>query len=327
MRRDRHRGGLRQRGDLLQFEHAAAVLHVRHEDIDRARGHVRVEALEAVDGLAAGGRHARGAVDGGQVFERARRGHFLEPEQVERLQAAGQIQAALQIEVAVCVDQEVRLRANSAAHRGGALNAQPGELLQPGRVGAPGHAVEGRQLDGVEAGPHRAFGHLCKAGWRTVLGGAVDVGVVANARVEAAAEQVIRGDAGDLAADVPEALFQAAQGDGGHAAAARDLRLGRHARSLDVEDAAALEQLEEPADQGDLGVVGAAVRGIANAGDARAGAEAREEPIAAPIDVHAEDFQAGDGDAGRARVGRRRRQRGRDQGLQQLPPLRLAHLE
>src|SRR4029078_4640099 len=99
---------------------------------------------------------------------------------------------------------------------GGTGDTALGELFHARAVAQVArHFVEGGELNGVEAGFNCLGGHLGEAFGRAGIGRAVDVGVIADARLDAAAEQVVGGDAMDFTADVPQAVFERAGGDGG----------------------------------------------------------------------------------------------------------------
>src|SRR5207249_2682689 len=143
-------------------------------------------------------------------------------------------------------DQQIRSWADRPPHRGGAGDPEPRELLNAGAVTEVArHFVERRELHRVEAGFHGFLSHAREAVGRTRLSRPVDIGIVADTRLDAAAKQVVRRNGVDFAANVPQTLFQGARGYRGRRAAARDLRLHRTAEPLDIINASAFQQVEE----------------------------------------------------------------------------------
>ncbi len=117
MRGDGNAGALRQGGDLFQFQDAAAIFHVGHDDIHGSGLDIWVEALHAVAGLAPSSGHSGGLIDGGEVIQGLGGGDFFQPEEIERLEAARQLQAVLPVEMAVHIDEQIAVGSDHAAKR------------------------------------------------------------------------------------------------------------------------------------------------------------------------------------------------------------------
>src|SRR5579885_2149978 len=73
---------------------------------------------------------------------------------------------------------------------GGAIQAKLHEVLDAGGIlKSLGHAIEGGQFHGVETRPDGFFGHGSEARGGAVIGGAIDVGVIADAGAEGSADR------------------------------------------------------------------------------------------------------------------------------------------
>ena len=202
--------------------------------------------------------------------------------------------------MAVHVDEQVALRADHAADGGGAIQAEFANSSILAAIGKPrGHAVEGRQFDGVETGGDGLFGHGGESGRRAVHGGAVDVGVIANAVVQSV-RPAVRGRARRIAlprmsqrhcsmplsataAEVPFSLISVLHL---RRAATRYRRCCAPSAVRKSGAAASPPCSSLPCEASPIPV---------NAG---AGAQARQHPIAAMVHLHLEDVQIGNGDPG-----------------------------
>src|SRR5439155_4138483 len=181
-------------------------------------------------------------IDARQVLDWGGRRHLLEPEQLERLEPPGEVEPALHVEMAVDIDEQVRFRPDRLSDGGGAGDPELRELLDAGPVAQVArHLIEGRELYGVEAGLHSLLRRGRETLRRARLGGAVDIGVIADPGLDAASEELIGWDRVHFAADVPQALLKCARGHCGGRAAAGDLRLDRATEPFDIVDAPALQ--------------------------------------------------------------------------------------
>jgi hypothetical protein len=98
--------------------------------------------------------------------------------------------------MAVHVDEQIALRPDDLAYGGGAIQPQFSEFLQFDRISeVRGHAVERRKLDGVESSGDGLLWHGRETSWRALLGGTVDIRVVADSVAQRSAQEFIRGDA------------------------------------------------------------------------------------------------------------------------------------
>src|SRR5439155_22072518 len=136
--------------------------------------------------------------------------------------------------------------------------------------------------------------------------GTVDIGVIANGRVQQAAEQIVGRHSEGFSANVPQRLLDPAQRNrrGAEVRALENLRLSLRAQPFDIVNAAAFHQLEELLDVANSSVVRAAVRSVSDARQACAGADARDQPVAAGVYFHDEDFQTRNGYSGHIAVRR-----------------------
>jgi hypothetical protein len=106
-----------------------------HRDIDGLGGNVRQKSPDPIYRLASGGRHLRCSIDRRQIVRRLRRRHFFEPEEIQRLEALSQFQTTRKVEMTVHVNQQVAFGSNGRPDGRSAVNAEPGKLFNPRRVG------------------------------------------------------------------------------------------------------------------------------------------------------------------------------------------------
>ncbi len=101
--------------------------------------------------------------------------------------------------------------------------------------------------------------------------------------------------------------------------ALENLRFSHGSETLDVENATSLNELEELFQIMNSLFVGTGLRSVADTADSGAGIDARQNPVAAGVDFHGEDFKTGDGDLRRIPVGRGGQDGGKSEGLKQMP--------
>src|SRR5690242_21272954 len=106
MWRDGHLSGFRKRCYFLQLEHASAVLHVGHCDINCVRRDIGKELAYTVSAFAACCGHARCFIDCRQVMQVPCRDDFFQPEKPQGFHPLHQVQPAFEIHVAVHVRSE-----------------------------------------------------------------------------------------------------------------------------------------------------------------------------------------------------------------------------
>jgi hypothetical protein len=154
VRRDGDVRGLGHGGDLAQLEDAAAIAHVRVQDVGGAAGDHLVELDLRVQLLAGDDGQGDVALGLDQSAEVARGHGLLEPEGPTGLHPPGDADRVLRAEPAVHLHEDLHVRAHRVAH---GADARDGEVLVlPIDVRAPG-AGEGVELErGEAAGDHGA---------------------------------------------------------------------------------------------------------------------------------------------------------------------------
>src|ERR1051325_9383176 len=308
MRRREQSGTLGKRCDLFQLQHAAAELHIRHDDVHRLGLYIRKEALDAQNEFAAGRRHLRFAIDGGKILDRGRGRHLLQPVQLQVLHSSRQFQAALQIKMAVDVDQEIYVGTDPLAHGFGTGDPAAGELLDDGSIAEIArHLIERRQLYCVKAIGYGTGSHIGEALRSPWISGAVDIGILANALLNTTSEQIVCGYAKHFAPNVPQTLLESGHGDRSRQLTANGFRHADAAKVLDLVNASTFHLLEESSQEVEhAGIIPrdvARLGGVADTGDAGAGLESCDQPIPALVDLNANGFESGDGDLGRTSFG------------------------